>query len=165
VKWILSIILLCNVFASEQSPIPVENFDQQEFKLKKHGLLTYSIFKIEIYQIAYYQNLQQNELLVLEYLRDIDREKSNQGWDHSLEEKAKNSPLLSEELKWLKENTVDMKKGDKLFIQIDQLAKKVSLYKNRLLLNSKVSHELCSIVLSPWIGKDSIVDLKDHLNP
>ena len=68
----------------------------------------------------------------------------------------------TEKAKWLLDNTVDLKKSDKLSIVKDKI--KVSLYKNDKLLATIDDAIVAELAFEPWLGERPVsMELKNSL--
>lgn len=146
-KTLLILTLLINIsWAKDKCIVDSSN-------LQGKGLLTYSWFSVELYNIAYYKS-KQREVLKLNFRRDIDSYYLNQGWDEGLKsfEKNKSNKLA---LDWLKENSPNAKEDDCLEYHKYKNGNVELIFNNKKVAktNSKV---LASMVFYPWIGDDPV---------
>ncbi|MDC0254592.1 chalcone isomerase family protein [Bacteriovoracales bacterium] len=134
------------------------------YKLIGSGLLEYSIFKIDVYKIAFYKSLKSDcSLLKIIYEMDIEKNISNEGWKEGLKKNLKKEyDLYKKELKWIKEKTPNLKEKDQLII----------LRKNNMglfIVNKKIiaktkEKNISKLLHLPWLGPNPIdEDLKKSL--
>jgi hypothetical protein len=129
-----------------------------DVKVVGKGLLEYSIFRIDIYHVTYLNNEDlSKETIVLDYKIDVKKEYSVEGWQEGLKYELLKNPQYKEDAKWLYNQSVDLKAGDKL--KIIRENDTVSIYKNEILLAKTTNKNISKIVFSPWIG-DQPVDLE-----
>ena len=122
-----------------------------ELRLIGTGLAEFSIFKIDIYQVSYFKGSNGVEELHLDYKRDIAKKYSILGWEKGLGPIESKIPEFKKKFKWIIDQVVDLKKGDKYIIrkQLNQ----VSMYKNLKLIGKITDPIISSMVFEPWIGK------------
>lgn len=104
----------------------------------------------DVYDIGYYKG-HKTETIRLEYLRDVKKSISIEGWETSLKE----FKSIDLELNWLRSVSTNMKKGDKLDI-VKKEPSHISFYKNNELLKKIDSVTLYKLVHYPWIGAKPI---------
>jgi hypothetical protein len=124
------------------------------------GLLEYSFFKIDLYEISYYKTKSgHSSFLKLIYKRDIKKNVSNQGWEEGLKE---NASTHVKEILWIKQQTPDLKENDQLIILVDG-------EKGFIILNNKIKAQtndkkISRLLHLPWIGPYPVdEDLKKNL--
>ena len=116
-----------------------------------NGKLSYYFW--DVYHVTYSKSEDKTtEIIKLKYLRDIDKDLTQRGWDESLSHLEKIDPQLN----WLKSKAVDVVEGDE--IEIFRVGKEnIFITKNRKVIASKEKDQkLNSIIHYPWIGKKSI---------
>lgn len=128
-----------------------------ELKLVGKAMAEFSIFKIDIYEISYLKNETDTDELVLDYKRDIKAKYSIMGWEEGLKHLFKSDPIYEEKFKWIKQQVVNLKKGDKYVIRRE--GNKVTILKNGNKISSIKDDLIAMMVIEPWIGKKPI-DLK-----
>lgn len=141
------------------TPLLADDLKQAKLKLIGKALLEYSIFKIDVYDIAYYEVENPiGSLIELKYKRDIDRDVSIKGWSAGFK-KLK----ADEQLKWLSDKTIDMKEND--IFRIWRLPNNVTrLEKNGVNVGESNDPKLHEVVHLTWIGEFSVdEDLKKKL--
>jgi len=127
-------------------------FEQKDLKLVGKALLEYSIFGFDVYEISYFTSSNgQNAVLVLDYKRDLKKEYSIKGWEVGFEKNIQRKEYYKESINWLKENTPEVKEGDKLIIY--RGPNLVRIYKNKELLAEKKDNKTSEIVFRPWLGQ------------
>lgn len=125
-----------------------------ELKLIGRGLLEYSIFKIDIYEVSYYKNLENHTKLSLDYKIDVKKEYSLEGWKVGLENNIKDLTKYKDQINWINQHTTTIKKGDRFSIEIkDDI---VTLHLNNKIIASKKDKLLAKIILLPWIGPNPV---------
>lgn len=132
----------------------------QKEGLKGRAKLSYIFW--DLYNLAYYQESPEVSNLRINYLRDIDNDKLNMGWEKGLKENIKNEITYQVVLSWLTKVTPSVKKGDCLDISINKEEVKISLNGKELAQNK--DRNIASYVLSPWLGENPVdSDVKKKL--
>jgi hypothetical protein len=150
-KWLILFILSFNLFASEC----ISKSEQLSGKAKL------SYFFWDLYELGLYKDSKSTKMKI-NYLRDIEAELLNQGWEKGLKDNIKNQEEYQVVVSWLKKHTPSVKKGDCLEITIED--SKVSLNLNGKDLAQNNHRKLASYVLSPWIGEKPVdEDVKEEL--
>lgn len=140
--WLLLLVSSMTSFASEEGFVG-------------KYLLEYSLFKIDVYEIAYYKS-KDAERLVLDYKIDVKKEHSIQGWKVGLKHRLSH-PEYTQKIDWLLLHTADMEKGERL-----SLIKKngtLEIHKNEKLIALTNDSKIVQIAFEPWLG-DHPVDEK-----
>ena len=139
------------------------NFKGENFSLKGEYLLEYSIFKIDIYIISYFQGeAPGTSMITLNYQRDLEKHISEKGWVEGFKNNVPDEKGYQIAMDWLIKNTPSVKEGDILYIL--KKDKVVSIYKNKKFLAGIEDPKIAEIVFLPWIGpKPVIKELKDAL--
>jgi hypothetical protein len=138
--------------------------DQKDYRLIGEGTLDYSIFKINIYHIAYYQALNSSsDLIRIVYDRDYSREYIRRSWENSLRDYLGDSfQLYFQDIYWLYEVLPDVNSGDELMIVRDN--DRVTIFLNEKMLDYIESESLSEIIFLPWLGEKPIsMELKKDL--
>lgn len=165
-KYIIILFLVnITVSQSEESTFPpkIKVLDKT-YKLIGSGLLEYSIFKIDVYRMAFYKALKSDcSLLKIIYEMDIEKKISNEGWYEGIKRNLKKEFInYKKELQWLKEKTPDLKEKDQLII----------LRKNDmgfLIVNEKIiaktqDRKISKLLHLPWLGPHPVdEELKKNL--
>ncbi|MDD0851492.1 chalcone isomerase family protein [Halobacteriovorax sp. GB3] len=125
-----------------------------ELKLVGKGLLEYSIFKIDIYEVSYYKNSNNHTKLSLDYKIDVKKEYSLEGWKVGLENNIKDLAKYQDQISWINRHTTTIKKGDRFSIEIK--GDLVTLDLNNKMIASKKDNLLAKIILLPWIGPNPV---------
>jgi hypothetical protein len=134
-KLILSVLFVTSAIAGE-------------YKLIGTHLLEVTMFGIDVYKASYYKDADNNKIL-LQYLRDVEKKYTVEGWEKGLVKYDSNEE--KEARKWLVKTSGDIKEGDVLeLIQEEN--------KLKIVLNGKVTHQsddnlIAKLALAPWIGK------------
>lgn len=133
-----------------------------EFKVIGKGMLKFSIFKIKIYEMTYLKDAINNERLMLEYKRDVEKKYSIKGWKEGFKYIIEKDKKYNEKAEWFYDNTVDFKKGDKLIIE--KIKNKVSLLKNGIVLSQTEDETIAKMAFEPWLGEIPVdKELKNKL--
>ncbi|MGK0367445.1 MAG: hypothetical protein ACI9QD_000580 [Thermoproteota archaeon] len=125
------------------------------------GILTFSWFNIELYEIAYYKT-KHYKSLKLKFKKDISAYYLKQGWDSGLKhyERTNNNKIAIE---WLKINTPDTKKNDCIEYKISD-DKNVSFIYNGKTIAQTTIPEVKNMIHDSWIGDIPVdTDLKKKL--
>lgn len=139
-SYIFIFLLTCtNLFASD-------------FKLIGTYLLEYSIFKIDIYQISYFEG-DKSQKLLLDYKTDVEKKYSIEGWKLGLKEKLTDKNL-EPKIQWLFDHTVDLVKGDKL--SIVKSTNSLEIYKNEVLVGKTNDPLIIGLAFEPWLGEKPV---------
>lgn len=141
----LSLLFLISLYALPQAGIAARSTD---LKLVGKALLEFSIFKIDIYEIAYYKTKGAEELR-MEYKRDVKKKHSILGWEEGLKRLLKEKKYRSK-AEWIYSNTPAMKKGDVFAIR--KQGDTVQFLKNEQELASVEDEALAEMVFEPWLG-------------
>jgi hypothetical protein len=132
-----------------------------DFKLIGKFLLEYSIFKIDVYEISYFKASDGSEKLVLDYKRDVEKKYSIKGWEEGLKYKLKDR-AYTEKAKWLLNNTIDLKEGDKFSVIKNK--SKVTLQKNEIEIATIKDPLIAELAFEPWLGNVPVsMELKNSL--
>lgn len=133
-----------------------------ELTLVGKGLLEYSVFKVDIYEISYYRGKDSLEALKLNYKTDVKKKYSIMGWEKGLATTLNRDPSLKSKLEWILENTIDFSKGDEFMIR--KKKSEVSLLKNGKQFAVTNDEQIAQIIFHPWIGDDPVdAQLKQQL--
>lgn len=134
-----------------------------DLKLVGSALLEYSIFKFDVYEIAYYKSpTLKLEQMVLTYKMDISKEISIKGWKEGFKQILKERPQYQNNIKWILKNTKDLKAND--VFKITKFENKVTFEINQKIIASTIDPIISKIILSPWIGETPLdQDLKNKL--
>ncbi len=128
-----------------------------DYKLVGSYLLEYSIFKVDVYKISYYK-AKEAEKLVLDYKRDVEKKYSIEGWKVGFKDKLSDKALLPK-IQWLIENTVDLKKGEKL--SLIKTNSHLEILKDDILVAKTSDPMIMAIAFEPWLGEKPVSeDLK-----
>ena len=127
---------------------------EKGYPLKGKALLEFSIFKFDIYEIAYYEKSKNDFIITLDYKRDIKREHSLEGWKVGLEKNLKELDSYREQIDWIKAHTKSVKKGDLYKIKV--LEDTVTFFLNENVIGKKKDAKLASIVHLPWLGRNPV---------
>lgn len=125
------------------------------FQLQGSYLLEYSIFKIDVYEVSFYQS-KEAQKLVLDYKTKVKKKYTIEGWKVGLKDKLKD-PLLTPKVQWFFDNSVDVIQGDK--ISLIKTKEKLELLKNDKLIAETSDPVIVSLAFEPWLG-DRPVDKK-----
>jgi hypothetical protein len=133
-------------------------FEGKNYKEIGKAMLEYSIFKIDVYELTYYQSDDGAQMLSLVYQRDVKREHSLKGWDVGFAQNLSKELLntLDQDIQWLKGITQDMSKGDEFLIAVNKDKDAIKLFKNQAVLGEKNKSALAGHVLSPWLGSNPV---------
>lgn len=115
-------------------------------------MLEYSIFKIDVYQISYFQG-KDTEKLVLDYRTDVEKKYSIEGWKVGLKDKLQDKNLESK-IQWLYDHTVDLKKGDKL--SLIKSSSQLEILKNDNLVGKTSDPVIIGLAFEPWLGEKPV---------
>ncbi|MCO4794854.1 MAG: fatty acid desaturase [Bacteriovoracaceae bacterium] len=126
----------------------------QEKKLIGKALLEYSFLKIDVYEISYYKGKNDYEEIVLDYKINVKRKHSQEGWKVGLKPTLEKNGITEEQVSWVYQNTVDLKKGDKL--SLIKQKNKVTLLKNNETIASIEDKVIAKLIHYPWIGETPI---------
>ena len=126
----------------------------EELSLIGKGLLEYSVFKVDIYEISYHKGKDNLAELRLNYKIDVKEKYSVKGWEKGLESVLKQDPTLSSKVSWIYKNTVDFVKGDELTIRKNNA--EVTLLKNGSVFAHTIDEQIAKIIFLPWIGPDPV---------
>ena len=88
-----------------------------DLKLIGRGLLEYSIFKIDIYEVLYYKGMNGHEELVLDYKRDVEKKHSVEGWTVGFEPILKKHPEYQPKANWILKQTSDLLEGQRMTLR------------------------------------------------
>lgn len=156
-------LVFCFSLVAYQS-IPSNAADGKASAMKMIGtaLAEFSVFKIDVYQISYFQGEVGQEKMVLDYKRDVEKKYSIMGWEKGLESVLEKNPSYRKQYDWIIKHTVDLKKGDQF--KILRIQDKVSFYKNSSLIAESEDKVLAKLVFLPWIGVTPVdEDIKQKL--
>lgn len=143
-------------------------FGDSTFQLQGSAQLTYSWFRVRVYDLAYYtksSTSQNDELLLLKYHRDIPKKWSIRGWEEGLKKNFKNFPdQYQSQWQWFQKYTPEISRQDKLFLI--RKGHQVTMKLNQEVLTTIEDEKLAEMILSPWIGENPIdADIKKNLRP
>jgi hypothetical protein len=134
-----------------------------DYKLIGSSLLEYSIFKIDVYEISYFQSLK-SEKIQLDYKIDVEKKHSLKGWEVGFKNYIDKDTKFKEKISWILENTIDFKKGDQLVIERNNT--KVTFKKNGVVYATTTNPLIAKIIYKPWIGEHPIDEkIKRELIP
>ena len=135
-----------------------------EYKLIGSSLLEVTIFKLDVYELYYYEkkdNKSIHQKLTLKYLRDVKKKYSVMGWSQGLEKYIK-TPDEQKALKWFLSTTNDIKEGDQM--DIIKSNNKVQIFKNGKIINESNDPDVFKLSHAVWIGKYPISEkIKEQL--
>lgn len=138
-------------------------FSGRTVELKGSGVLEYLIW--DVYEVSFYnsQANQGDSLIKIKYLIDLDKEKSVKGWIEGLEPVKLTDPEYAQAIKWLKENTQNVKDGDTIeYWKISPST--VYILKNKKIVAKSKKDSVFRLVHYPWIGEFPVdVNLKSKL--
>ncbi len=154
---ILFLLLFAKTLYAQYLFEPELNYHNSKLQLVGSGLLEYSFLKIDLYQLAYYQDEKNGvSLLHLKYARDIKAEHSVKGWEFAFKENL--GEKISEyqaSINWIFTNTVDMKVGDSF--KIVKLPKgSTQFIKNDIVLAETTNPQIYHLAHLPWIGEKPV---------
>ncbi|MDA8791829.1 chalcone isomerase family protein [Bacteriovoracaceae bacterium] len=120
------------------------------------ALLEYDVlfFSVDVYEITYFRNDMGNEELVLDYKVDVEKKHSIEGWNVGLDHLFKEKPVYKEKAKWILNNTIDLKDGDKFVIRKN--IHEVILIKNNQEMAKVIDPIIAEMIFEPWLGKKPI---------
>ena len=139
--------MFCSLAFSKDIILQLDNY-------KKIGekLVEFSIFKIDIYIVSYYEKTGgKGKALNLNYQMDISKNLSIKGWEEGFSwMESKDKKKYKTAIKWIFDHTNDLKKSDNLTIYI--VDGTTTFKKNGDLVGTTKDKLVSEIVLTPWIG-------------
>jgi hypothetical protein len=133
-----------------------------ELSLIGKGMLEYSIFNIDIYEVLYYKGSDGTEELVLDYQTNVKRKYSQKGWSVGLEPILEKNPAYKPKAQWILDQTVDLAKGDKMTLR--RKKSQVTMLKNGQSIATIDDPIIAKILYEPWLGEVSVdEDLKQKI--
>lgn len=129
------------------------------FKEVGKGILTYIFW--DVYEVTYLKSDNgQNEIMKIKYLRDIEQDLSKRGWTESLA----HIKDADKQIEWLRESTVNIKKGDLLTLSRSN-GENVSIsYNGKIISKKNNDKKLYRLIYEPWLGDKPVdEDLKQEL--
>lgn len=127
------------------------NLQASELKLVGKSLLEYSIFKIDVYEIAYLKAEDGTEEIRLDYKVDVAKKHSVEGWKISLSPIIEKNPSLAAKRDWIIQQTVDYSDGDRIVLR--KRKDQVMIFKNNQLLAEVKDAQIADLIHAPWIGE------------
>ena len=106
----LLLIFICFINLAVANEVKL---DDPKWKLIGKALLEVTVFKVDVYNAQYFKHENGGELLTLNYLRDVEKKYSLQGWDAGFKNlKESKDEKIKEAIKWIRENTKDLKEKE-----------------------------------------------------
>jgi hypothetical protein len=130
---------------------------ESEGVLQGKGMLTFSVFNIKLYEIAYYIGDAEKKSMTLHYQKTIAAKHSRMGWEKGLKDnlsKKDYEGAYAGAVSWILEHTPDVKSGDCLVISKNK--QKVTFVLNKIEIAQIDDSKISEIIFSPWIGENSV---------
>ena len=138
-----------------------EKLNLDNFNFQGEALIEVTIFKIDVYVAKYYVKKGSPEsVLELQYKIDVEKKHSLKGWKEGFKPLDKN--LYKKAIKWVYDNTHEMKSGDSFAIWKNKDS--VRFYHNKNLIAEVKDKQISYIVTYPWLGEKPLDnDIKNKL--